>query len=254
MKAIKCEMCGGNQLVKADGYYTCQSCGTKYTTEEAQKLIVETHIDISGSTVKIDHNAETETGLRYAREARMRKDYAGALRYYRQVALYAHGNWEVSFYIPFCEAVTDMTNVELSQSKILSAYSGTFHDLHVEFDNTFDRARLEQNLTCIVNDVIYAEQLFATTQKKEWGLFIDKEKHQQAAAYNDQVMRGNSRILYYLAFNIYDHFGYLNKYTVPLIDAAYKIMKSIGILVFDPMREEIARGKELKKLAKKSNI
>jgi uncharacterized Zn finger protein (UPF0148 family) len=41
MKAMVCEMCGSNDVVKADGVYVCQHCGTKYTTEEARKLLVE---------------------------------------------------------------------------------------------------------------------------------------------------------------------------------------------------------------------
>ena len=45
MQAIKCELCGGGDLVKQDGMFVCQHCGTKYTLEEARKLL---------GTVKID--------------------------------------------------------------------------------------------------------------------------------------------------------------------------------------------------------
>ena len=41
MKALTCEMCGSNNLIKQDGEYVCQHCGTKYTTEEAKKLMIE---------------------------------------------------------------------------------------------------------------------------------------------------------------------------------------------------------------------
>lgn len=41
MKALKCELCGSNELVKQDDYFVCQSCGTKYTPEAAQKLIID---------------------------------------------------------------------------------------------------------------------------------------------------------------------------------------------------------------------
>lgn len=37
MQAVKCELCGSNQLIKKDGYYQCAYCGTKYTPEEAKK-------------------------------------------------------------------------------------------------------------------------------------------------------------------------------------------------------------------------
>lgn len=41
MKQLHCEMCGSTDLVKQDGMYVCQVCGTKYTVEEAKKLMTE---------------------------------------------------------------------------------------------------------------------------------------------------------------------------------------------------------------------
>lgn len=56
MKAIICELCGSNDLVKNEGFFVCQHCGTKYTVEEARKLFVDGPVDVSGSTVKIDNS------------------------------------------------------------------------------------------------------------------------------------------------------------------------------------------------------
>ena len=39
MKRIACEVCGSNDLIKRDGYFQCEYCGTKYSTEEVRKLI-----------------------------------------------------------------------------------------------------------------------------------------------------------------------------------------------------------------------
>lgn len=41
MKTIVCEICGNNNLIKQDGMFMCQSCGTKYSVEEVKNLIVE---------------------------------------------------------------------------------------------------------------------------------------------------------------------------------------------------------------------
>ena len=38
MKALTCEMCGSTDLIKDGGVFVCQSCGTKYTVEEAKKM------------------------------------------------------------------------------------------------------------------------------------------------------------------------------------------------------------------------
>ncbi len=54
MKKLTCEMCGSNELVKQNGMFICQSCGTKYSVEEAKKMMIEGSVDVSGSTVKVD--------------------------------------------------------------------------------------------------------------------------------------------------------------------------------------------------------
>lgn len=41
MKQLTCEMCEGTNLIKIDGSFTCQSCGTKYSVEEAKKMMLE---------------------------------------------------------------------------------------------------------------------------------------------------------------------------------------------------------------------
>lgn len=40
MKPLTCEMCNSTEIIKQDGLYVCQSCGTKYSTEEAKKMMV----------------------------------------------------------------------------------------------------------------------------------------------------------------------------------------------------------------------
>ena len=54
MKKLTCEMCGGTDLIKQDGVFVCQSCGCKYSVEEARKLMIEGTVYIQG-TVVIDH-------------------------------------------------------------------------------------------------------------------------------------------------------------------------------------------------------
>ncbi len=68
MKAIKCEMCGSNDVVKQDGLYVCQNCGTKYTVEEAKKLMIEGTVNIAG-TVKIDDSSKLHTWMTLAKNA-----------------------------------------------------------------------------------------------------------------------------------------------------------------------------------------
>ena len=60
VKTIVCEMCGSNDVIKKDGLYVCQHCGTKYDPEEAKKLMVEIKID---NSAKIQNLYQLASGL-----------------------------------------------------------------------------------------------------------------------------------------------------------------------------------------------
>ena len=39
MKRNVCELCNGEQFLKTDGFFVCESCGMKYTAEEMRKML-----------------------------------------------------------------------------------------------------------------------------------------------------------------------------------------------------------------------
>ena len=53
MKQLTCEMCGSTDLMKQDGVFVCQTCGMKYSVEEAKKMMIEGTVDVQG-TVKVN--------------------------------------------------------------------------------------------------------------------------------------------------------------------------------------------------------
>ena len=69
MKQMVCEMCGGTNLIKQDGVFVCQNCGTKYSIEEAKKMMIEGNVDVSGSTVKVDNTGSIENYYKMAESA-----------------------------------------------------------------------------------------------------------------------------------------------------------------------------------------
>lgn len=91
MKAIVCEMCGNNEFVKQDGFMVCQSCGTKYTVEEAKKMMVE-------GVVKIDDTDELKKLYQAARNARETGDTESALKHYENISAHDPDSWEALFY------------------------------------------------------------------------------------------------------------------------------------------------------------
>lgn len=69
MKQLTCEMCGSTDLIKQDGVFVCQTCGCKYSVEEAKKMMIEDTVDVSGSTVRLDNTSNIENYLKLAENA-----------------------------------------------------------------------------------------------------------------------------------------------------------------------------------------
>ncbi len=68
MKQLTCEMCGSTELLKQDGVFVCQNCGTKYSVEEAKKMMIEGTVNVQG-TVKVDNSSNIESFLKLAENA-----------------------------------------------------------------------------------------------------------------------------------------------------------------------------------------
>lgn len=111
MKQLTCEMCGGTDLIKQDGVFVCQSCGCKYSVDEAKKMMIEGTVDISGSTVKIDNSSE----LNYLKEKLHRsidiKDYNSMFRTSDEILRIDPKNPEVLFVYGYSMAANDDTAI-----------------------------------------------------------------------------------------------------------------------------------------------
>lgn len=110
MNALICEMCGSNDLVKQDGYFVCQHCGTKYSVEEAKKLMIE-------GTVKIDHSDELQKLYQAARNARETSDDESALRHYENISAKDPNSWEALFFLVILRT-RSITNGEITSAAI----------------------------------------------------------------------------------------------------------------------------------------
>lgn len=98
MKAIVCEMCSSNNIIKKDGVFECQNCGTRYSVEEAKKLLIEGTVDVSGSTVKIDNADELSNLYKVARRAKDDNDRETAAKYYDMIMSKDPNSWEAVYY------------------------------------------------------------------------------------------------------------------------------------------------------------
>lgn len=126
MKSIVCEMCGSQNLLKQDGVYVCQSCGTKYTVEEAKNLIIEGTVDVSGSTVKVD-NTDALTNLRkLAARAREMGNTESAAKYYEMIAMQEPNDWEAGFYsVLYQSANTNIAGIASAANRVTNCIPNT---------------------------------------------------------------------------------------------------------------------------------
>lgn len=80
MKQLVCDMCGSTDLLKQDGVFVCQTCGTKYSVEEAKKMMAE----VTG-TVQISNSAQLENLINLAKSSIESKNYVKAEDFCNQV-------------------------------------------------------------------------------------------------------------------------------------------------------------------------
>ena len=105
MKALQCEMCGSQDLVKDGGVFVCQSCGTKYSVEEAKRMMVEGTVDVKG-TVKVDSSDELKNLYEIARRAKDSDNSENATKYYDMILVKDPSSWEANFYVVYYKAMS----------------------------------------------------------------------------------------------------------------------------------------------------
>ena len=167
MKKMVCEMCGGTDLIKTDGVFVCQSCGCKYTPEEAKSMMVEVAgtVDVSGSTVKVDTNERLANLYEIARRSRDNGDNEAAANYYNTILIDDPQSWEATFYSVYCRAL------ECRIIQIASAAEAIDHSLGSVFtlmkkclsEDEQLQALKEVELKCVV-----AAQTFYSNAKKHY--------------------------------------------------------------------------------------
>ena len=93
MKQLTCEMCGSTEMLKQDGVFVCQTCGTKYTVEEAKKMMVEGTVEVQGN-VQVQNAAQLENLLKLAHSSFESKNYAQAEEFCNQVIAMDDQNYD----------------------------------------------------------------------------------------------------------------------------------------------------------------
>lgn len=147
MKALVCEMCNSSDLIKQDGNFVCQSCGMKYTLEEAKKMMVE-------GTVKVDNSEFVQKYLQNARRAKQKEDWEETEKYYNMVEQNDPSNIEAIFYSAYGKAKASLCVNEIyKREAIFKALIKSVSILDDNYEPENSKA-MEPILEQIVNDVI----------------------------------------------------------------------------------------------------
>lgn len=166
MKAIKCELCGSNDLKKIDGEYECQYCRTKYTLEEARKLMVE----IEG-TVKIDTSSKEENLKKLAERAFKDELYDQAYDYYNKLLELDSDNWEYVYKKGLCAAwQSTLANFRIDEA--IKACKNAFNIIEVEKIELENKEKVCYDMASDINKVAVA---FCTLAQKHYLQFWESE-------------------------------------------------------------------------------
>ena len=118
MDKLTCEMCGSTDLMKTDGVFVCQTCGTKYSVEEAKRMMVE-------GTVEASNMANIENLLKLANSAYDSKNYKDM--FYKVLEIY----YKYNKYLIIINEVISLEN-ELLLKKIEENLNAFFNAKNID--------------------------------------------------------------------------------------------------------------------------
>ena len=166
MKRLICEMCGGSELVKQEGVFVCQNCGTKYSVEEAKKMMVEGAVTVEGTvsvegTVKVDKSEELKKLYTLARRAKESDNTENAVRYYTQIELQDPDSWEAYFYLIYFKArVSKLGEIHKDCKNLSNCFSTTFDLLNKSISEEDDKVIA---LKMIVHDIRHISDIMLSS-------------------------------------------------------------------------------------------
>lgn len=184
MKQMVCEMCGSTDLIKQEGVFVCQTCGTKYSVEEAKKMIIEGTVDVSGSSVKIDQSDELGNLYTLARRARNDNDHKKAMEYYNQILIKDPNNWEANFYAAYCGAAFRnlFTVIQYESCEFIKSITTT---LHLVKDYVEDSAERKAAVTEMASRVIALSSAYTTISNNYYNMRMNDKSTKEYFEQNE---------------------------------------------------------------------
>lgn len=105
MYRLNCKMCGSPNILQYGNIYICQNCGTRYSANDVQKMMIVGNVDVSGSTVNINNTSRLNNLYLVARRARDNNNWIDAEKNYSMILIDDPYSWEATFYVVFSRAM-----------------------------------------------------------------------------------------------------------------------------------------------------
>lgn len=173
MNRLTCEMCNSTDMVKQDGFFICQSCGTKYSLEEAKKMMIEGTVDIQG-TVKVDNSSFVEKFIANARRAKEKGDWEEVEKYYNKVEENDPQNIEAIFYSAYGKAMLSLSDGDKFKRKQKFEVLNNSISIIDDFYDTSKSEELTKIISNISTDIIIMSQSsFVYNKTRENNISVD---------------------------------------------------------------------------------
>lgn len=184
MKQLTCEMCGSTDLMKQDGVFVCQSCGCKYSVEEAKRMMVEGTVDVRG-TVQVDNSAFVQKYLENARRAKEKEDWEETEKYYNMVEQNDPNNIEAVFYSSYGKAKASLVDGDIYKRQ---AVFKVLNNCVSIIDDKYQLEDKEQNEVAIKSMALDLLKLFGsnfvfTEWKNGYGIVTKTNKNETCALF-----------------------------------------------------------------------
>lgn len=203
MKALTCEMCGSTNLIKEGGVFVCQSCGTKYSVEEAKKMMVEGTVDVKG-TVKVDTSDELKNLYEIARRNKDNNNEENAMKYYDMILVKDPKSWEANFYAVYFKSMS--CKIAQIQSAAIDVNNCLGSVLELVKENVTDSE--EQNK--VINEIFYKtsniSRLLHNGAKNHYEGIDDQIRNNYTQEYIYRVA-ASKEIMYSLGDDLIHYFG-----------------------------------------------
>lgn len=183
-------MCGGSELLKSGDFFVCESCGTKYSNEEAKKLLIDTQVDVSGSVIKIDTSNELANLFVLARRSVETSDYENGEKYFTQILKSEPKNWEALFFQAFCKSMAcKIREIEMVGDLFTKSLVATFQLIKNEVKTK------EGKIEAVKTVAVRSNELASMLYNSALNYYLEMDHDIRPSFLQDTVGRCNKAIL-----------------------------------------------------------